>query len=438
MNSSQASNNSSPEWNVDVFKNVQLFDPRTVTFTMSPTFVTFANTLRRAIQTEVQILGFRADMTEKGSTTDVTVLKNSTPMSNEMLADRIGLLPISMGGVDLINWEKENVLFSLHVVNDTDKFMNVTASDFECFEKQEDGSRKRVPNTKYFHPNSVTGSTCLLAVLKPKFEGQESEEIHLEAYATLGKGREHTRFNPTSQCAYKYSLDDDKDRINALWVKWLHEQKKVDVSELDKDEGRKEKLLREFSSLEIYRCFKVDEKNEPYSYDFTVETIGTIPVSQIVYKACMAMSVLTKKYAMMYSENIPSNVDIRQAEARLEGFDVWFTGEDHTLGNLFQTYIDAHYIGNAGNAGNATNATNDITFVGYKVPHPLRNEMVLRIGVKEGSPENTVRRVLAETAKECSDMFARWAVDWMSAAESSLPETVWKSHSYAKESQKEK
>ena len=79
-----------------VFKNLKQVDERTITFTLTPAKVAYANTLRRAIQTEVAVLGFRADMTDAGDTTDVKVIKNSTPMSNEMLADRIGLLPIAM------------------------------------------------------------------------------------------------------------------------------------------------------------------------------------------------------------------------------------------------------------------------------------------------------------------------------------------------------
>ena len=86
---------------------------------MSPTHVTYANTLRRAVQTEVSILGFRSDITETGSTSDVKVLKNTTPISNEMLADRIGLLPLWYDTITMTeaSWDKEKILFKLHVKN---------------------------------------------------------------------------------------------------------------------------------------------------------------------------------------------------------------------------------------------------------------------------------------------------------------------------------
>ena len=411
----------------NIFKNPEIIvaDDRTITFRMSPTCVTYANVLRRAIQTEVQVLAFRADMTENGSTSDVKVFKNTTPMSNEMLADRIGLVPIAMPAGE--GWDKDKVLFKLHVKNETDEVRYVTASDFECLETRPDADeRQRVPNTQYFYPDRVSGETCLIAVLKPLVEGQEPEEIHLEAYASLGKGREHTRFNPTSQCAYMYTLDSDPGKIKALFSTWLQEQKKVDPKELDKDETRKAVLEREFRSLEVYRCYLKDEEGEPYSYDFTVETLGTMAVQKIVYQALMSVAELADKYTSLDRGDLPENVDIRPADARLTGYDFWFSGEDHTLGNLLQTWIDKNKVG-----------TDGLTFVGYKVPHPLKEEMVLRVGVEDNKQE-TARLAIAEAAQGCADMFRTWAMQWLSASEdaglAALGErrTVWQAHADAK------
>ena len=399
-----------------VFQNFDQVDSKTLTFRLSPVSVTYANSLRRAVQTEVSTLGFRADMTENGSTSDVKIFKNSTPMSNEMLADRVGLLPIASQGT---GWEKESVLFKLHVKNETDEVRLVTASDFECLENQPTSEeRVRVPNTRFFHPDPVTGDTALLAVLKQMVDGQEPEEIHLEAWATLGKGREHTRFNPVAQCAYAYTRDDDPARVLELWQTWLRQQKKVDPTEVAKDAERKAMLEREFRSLEIYRCFKVDGEGEPYSYDFTVETIGTLDVYTIIMDAIKGLVNLCKKYDTI-DKKVPENVDIRPADARMKGFDFWFTAEDHTLGNLLQTWIDTNKVGG------------EITYVGYKVPHPLRDEMVLRIAVEDGS-EATARLTIAEAAKGLSDMFLEWGSDWQASvqesglkAETSQTKKVW-------------
>jgi DNA-directed RNA polymerase subunit L/DNA-directed RNA polymerase alpha subunit len=396
-----------------VFENLKQVDPNTVTFTLSPTNVAYANTLRRSIQTEVEILGFRADMLEDGSTTDVKVFKNTTPMSNEMLADRIGLLPIAMDTVDPGSWVKDKIVFKLHVKNDsTDSYMYVDASMFEVLELK-DGEEEpvRLPSTDFFHP-SVIGDTCLIAVLKPHTPGQAPEEIHLEARASFGRGKEHTRFNPTSQCAYGYTRDENEGRISQLWMNWLTNQKKLDPGDVDKgDPLRKESLQREFRSLELYRCYKIDAKGEPYSYDFTVESVGAYPVTNSVYDGCMAVASLCDKYAAIDKGDLPPNLEVKPADARMKGFDFWFSEEDHTLGNLLQTWLDENKVGRGPKAGGCT-------FAGYKIPHPLRAEMVLRLGVEDGQM-STARKIIAEGAKACADMFRQWAANWAGAVSDS-------------------
>lgn len=391
-----------------MFQNLKQQDAQTLSFVLSPTNVAYANTLRRAIQTEVEILGFRADMTEDGSTTDVKVFKNTTPMSNEMLADRIGLLPISMNTVDPATWQKDKVLFKLHVKNEsTDSIMNVDASMFEVFEEVDGQEEPKMrANTDFFNPSTV-GDTCLIAVLKPHAPGQAPEEIHLEARASFGKGKEHARFNPTCQCAYGYTRDEDEGRVGQLWINWLANQKKLDAKEVDRDAQRKENLQREFRSLEIYRCFKVDAKGEPYSYDFTVESVGAYPVESAVYDGCLGVASLCDKYAELDKGDLPPNLEVKPAEARMKGFDFWFGGEDHTLGNLLQTWLDENKVGRGPKAGGCT-------FAGYKIPHPLRPEMVLRVGVEDGQA-STARKLVAEAAKACADLFRQWAAAWIGA-----------------------
>ena len=115
------------------FENLKPLDERTLTFTLTPTHVTYANTLRRLILTGVETVAFRADMTSTGSTTDVFVTRNDTPMTNEMLADRIGLLPIYV--TEPLKWNADKYLFKLHVSSDKDNMKYVKAGDFTVIEK---------------------------------------------------------------------------------------------------------------------------------------------------------------------------------------------------------------------------------------------------------------------------------------------------------------
>lgn len=385
-----------------VFQNVTQVNKDTVTFTLSPTDVAFANTLRRLIITGVETVGFRSDMTETGTTTDVEVLKNSTPMTNEMLADRIGLLPITVN--DPLQFDTNKYVFRLSVTNDKSDAQDVFASDIEVFKIGDDGEETKVPNVQFFPPDSVTGSTALLAVLKGKRPGQTAETVELRAKASRGTGREHARFIPVSQCAYRYTRDTNEQRIEDLFRDWMVNRKYLKPGQ-DMKSLEPEKLgmyRREYNTMEIDRCYLLNEKDEPFSFDFTVETVGTMPVGMIVKRALEAGISMCQKYINLDKEKLPVNVRENPAANRLEGFDYTFEKEDHTLGNLLQSFIDLYLLDGS-----------KVTYVGYKVPHPLRDEMVLRIGVA-GEAINA-RQVLAEAARGCVALFSGWLDSWKAA-----------------------
>jgi DNA-directed RNA polymerase subunit L/DNA-directed RNA polymerase alpha subunit len=397
-------------------------------FRLQPTHVAYANTLRRLVITGVESVAFRADMTENGTTTDVLVEKNTTPMTNEMLAHRIGLLPIYVPHP--LKFEKDKYLFKLEEINDKDVPRDVTCSDFTVYElttpsttaattaattagqeatiqlqDQKDNSNgQRVPTERFFPPNSLTRDTCLIATFKPTIYGATmAEAITLTAKASIGTGRENARFNPVSQCSYVYSRDtENSEKMKSTYEKWLVLHKKVVPESLKDDADRAAALEREFNTLEVAKVYLTDEKGEPYSFDFTVETLGILSVPYIIQRACEVGEAKCLQYANLTEKNLET-VSMQPADARIRGFDVLFKGEDHTLGNLFQTWIEQNMVGKG-----------VVTFAGYKIPHPLRDEMLLRIGVEDGK-ELTVREVIAQAARSCAAMFRTWKSQWQDA-----------------------
>jgi DNA-directed RNA polymerase subunit L len=109
------------------------------------------------------------------------------------------------------------------------------------------------------------------------------------------------------------------------------------------------------------------------------------------------------RFASIDAGDLPESLRVQPADARMKGFDFFFTGEDHTLGNLLQTYMEQNQVDSG-----------EITFVGYKVPHPLRDEMVLRVGVESGK-DMDARTAVAKAARECAQMFKDWAAMWAGA-----------------------
>jgi DNA-directed RNA polymerase subunit L len=386
-----------------LFENVKKIDNLTYTFTLQPLHVTYANTLRRLILTGVETVAFRADMTSTGTTTDVVVKRNDTPMTNEMFAHRIGLLPINI--VEPLKWNPDKYIFKLNVTGDKDSIKYVKSSDFEVREVMAtEDEPVIVPTDRFFPPNPITGDTCLIASLQPG-SGATQQVIEVVAKATIGTGRENARFMPVSQCSYEYTRDEDPTRREELFNKWLIHTKKISET-LDKASEKYQALLREFNTMEVARCFLVNDKGEPYSYDFTIETMGVLPIEYIVQRACEVGENMCNRYVNIDKGNLPDEVTISSAATRIIGYDFLVRGHDHTLGNLLQTYLVENHI----------QGTKEpkVTYAGYSVPHPLRDEMVIRIGVADGE-EMTARMAFAAAARGCSELFRDMRTSWMGA-----------------------
>lgn len=445
------------------FKEIQTSsDERMYKFTLTPIHVAYANTLRRIIMTGVETVAFRADMTSSGTTTDVLVKKNDTPMTNEMLADRIGLLPIHIK--DPITWKNDDYQFILDVSGDKENVRYVKASDFKVKKlgvkppanlsydekensdsissirsisnqnesnqnesKQNESNQNEsnqnesnqnnsiqggtrdvlnesqegvfVSTESFFPPHPITNDTCLIASLQPG-SGASQQSIHIIAKATKGTGREHARFCPTSQCSYMYTPDKNPDRIRERFEHWLQVTKKV--GSIDESSDRFKTLQREFNTMEVNRCYLMNEKNEPYSFDFTIESAGVLPVPYIIERACEVGENMCSRYTQFDAKDLPSEITIRTSEARITGFDILFRKQDHTLGNLLQTWIEQNLI---------DRPDSKVTYIGYSIPHPLRDEMLLRIGVSDGE-EKTARAAIALAAKGCAELFHQLRNAW--------------------------
>ena len=397
---------------MNISKPIVSEDERTYRFTLSPIQVSYANTLRRLILTGVETIAFRSDMTITGSTTDVEVKQNDTPMTNEMLADRIGLLPLCIP--DPLQWREDRYLFVLNATGNKDNMTHVTASDFvvkefistedskEEYEKQEK-KEVIVQSAPFFPPNPLTGQTCLIATL-PRVVGSAPQGIHIIAKATKGTGREHARFSPVSQCSYEYTLDTNPVRQETMFTQWLASAKKIGA--LEEDSERYKELKREFNTMQIKRCFQINEKGEPYSFDFTIETVGCLTVPYIVKRACEVGENMCSRYVNLQQGDVPPEITISSSDSRIIGYDFLVRGHDHTLGNLLQTWLVEHHIEGT--------AEPKITYAGYCVPHPLRDEMVLRIGVEDGEI-TTARKAFAEAAKGCVQLFQNLRQAWRAA-----------------------
>ena len=379
------------------FEKVTSVNPTTYTFTLAPIHVAYANTLRRLLMTGVETLAFRADM-KNGTTTDVVVKENDTPMTNEMLAHRIGLLPIHVATP--LSFQFSNYTFKLNVTANKDSIRDVTCADFVIEEEQGEGKEPRLHDwMNFFPPHPVTRDTYLIATLAPGVG-----KIELEATASVGTGRENARFQPTSQCSYTYTLDPDPAARKAYFLAWLRDAKKQDIASLD--DAKRQMYEREFNTMEIAKVYLKDAKGEPYSYDFVVESVGALTVPYMIRRACDVGESMMGKYVNLDTETgMPEGLTVIPSESRVIGFDFILSGHDHTFGNMIQTFLEQNHIDVAEGSD-----TVPITYAGYAVPHPLRDELVVRIGI---SSKALALKAFAQACKGCVKIFRQLRQQWI-------------------------
>jgi DNA-directed RNA polymerase subunit L len=326
-------------------------------------------------------------------------------MTNEMLAHRIGLLPIHVP----VDTDLKTLTFSIDVKADKDTYKDVTCEDFVVMREREGGKEPVQMDTDDFFPkHPLTKQTCLIATLAPG-----TGRIKFTAKASMGTGRENARFQPTSQCSYVYTRDEEEATVDAHFSEWLEKAKKQSVADLEGgDEKGKAKLAafrREYNTMEIAKVYLKDAKGEPYSYDFTIETVGPLKIPYIVRRACDVGEAMMAKYTGIGSGALPDDKKLRiiPSRSRVLGFDFVMKEQDHTFGNMIQTYLEQNHIYEGEQkAGGPVK----ITYAGYEVPHPLRDEMVVRIGV---ATQAEALQAFAQACEGCAaifrDMRAAWA-----------------------------
>jgi len=141
----------------------------------------FVNALRRIILSEVPCMAID----------EVVVLENSSMLHDEVLAHRLGLLPIKTD-LNAYNLPEECPCKSEFGCNLCRVSLTLDAESVETTKTVYSGSLTSE------NPEIVPVSTNVLLVkLAP------GQKIKLESYAKLGKGKEHAKWQPVTVCAYK-------------------------------------------------------------------------------------------------------------------------------------------------------------------------------------------------------------------------------------------
>lgn len=157
-------------------------DERNMRLLVTGVDVPYMNALRRVIISEVPCMAID----------DVVILENSSIMQDETIAHRLGLVPLKTD-LDSYSLPEECECKSEFGCN----VCRVTLTlDVEAKE----GTRPVYSGELTSENKDVIPVSDRIPVVKLAKE----QRLKLEAYARLGKGKNHAKWQPVSMCAYKY------------------------------------------------------------------------------------------------------------------------------------------------------------------------------------------------------------------------------------------
>lgn len=330
--------------------------PGRLEFTVNGQDTTIVSGLRRAIMTDVVTAAFEFDAVNP-SKQDVKIIHNTGALHNEIIGERVGLLPIHLGKKELVDFNPGSWKFVLDVENKGKRPMDVTTADFSLT-PADDTPAGSLSAEKLFPADALSGRRPIITVLMP------GQRLSLEAVARLGSGREHARFNPAAACS-------------------MHPVPNAAAVERER-QSREDKAY--FDAIDSKRMIDTDGKGAPKSHRFGLESQCGMTPEEIVEAA---FEMLATRFRSLSSAadggDAVSDVD-PQAGSPPDIIGLKLSGQDHTAGAILQERL-----------------LRITDFAGYYTPHILSESIVIRMRVPKGFTARAMLREACESAASVCD-----------------------------------
>ena len=331
--------------------------------------LSFINSIRRIILAEIPTVGFHFDSSDVDNN-DIKFNKNTCALHNEFLGHRISLVPLHFDENEINDFEPNKYKFVLRKQNNTYETINVTTKDFEIL----DENNKKYPkefHEKIFPSDPVSKDHVLLTKLKANLYDETSppkgEAIDLECYPSVNTAMKHARWSAVSNCSFGNTIDKE------LAQKQFEDHMKQFEGASPEE---REKQLKRFNTLEVFRCFKKNKYDEADTFDFTIETETRLRPSYLFFKACKILIEKVEKFQNNLKNN-NEQVKITTLTGVHNFYQVEVKHETFTLMNVLQGIIYNICF------REGKTSSNPIEYIGYYQPHPLDDVMVLKIKLKQ-------------------------------------------------------
>lgn len=245
--------------------------------------VPFMNALRRIMLAEVPSMAID----------EIVIIENSSVLHDEILAHRLGLIPLTTD-LDSYNLPEECPCKSEFGCNLCRVALTLEVEASENEMTVYSGDLK--PENPDIKPISDKIPIVKLA---------PGQKIKLEAYARLGKGKHHAKWQPVSMCTYKYfpqiKIDERRCNLCGECVKICPKRVLIKVE----DEKIETQNLMECTLCQD--CVKacplspraIEVAWDKEAFVLNLESTGALPVEMILLEA---LNILDKKVDSFISE----------------------------------------------------------------------------------------------------------------------------------------
>lgn len=272
---------------------------------------------------------------------DIQIFENTTQLPHEMIKHRVEMLPVNVSPDDLSTIKEAKI--ELRILPDIDgkSVRTITTDDFVI-----ESNRGRI-----LMRDRDFDTPILFIRVRP------GESLHL-------KGRLAVETQNVSQvCVASTSWHVDPEQAKQDKKVWVEAGNDPSV----------------FDNFYIQKSFSKDERGRPNWINMEIESVGALQSKEILR---YAVSILKKRLEAYMKEALDTI-----AREKEEGcYSVTLEQGGHTLGALLQEVIYSDL---------------NVEYVGYDIPHPLRNTMVLRFMTKK-SPESILKTANDRIEEYCS------------------------------------
>ncbi len=372
---------------------------RCLCFEVADVDVAVVNALRRVVLSEVPNAAFHPS--------SVRIIANTGALHNEFMGHRLSMIPLCFDADEIYDLENaENGTAQLRFVLDKRNTgrepLHVTTRDFVIYARDgtvlDDADRERI-----LPADPVTGDHVLITTLRPHPSNpKEGEHLHVECRPVIGIARDHAAWCPVSMCTFENKVDDAAAEAGFLArLEELRAERGRDLSEPEVAEYR-----ARFFIMDAKRFFVKDDRGEPTAFVFRLESECALAPELLVFRGlCMLRDKLRRhrQHAVQADDGGMMQVVVQ--------------GEGHTFGNLWQalTY-------NASTTASASAARFLLDFVGYYVPHPLEERVVLKMhspvagGAAAEEPAAAAEALFAQTCDGAAAYLDGLIDEWLTVS----------------------